>query len=129
MGTIKAQRDAVIQAKKRFGQNFLQDNYYLDKIIQAIPDTSREIVEIGPGLGDLTKKLLTKNKVVAIEIDEDLIEILESKFAQEIASKRLRLIRADAMQLWSEGLGVESSFAREYNYFCESFAAFVLRST
>ena len=43
----------MIKAKKHFGQNFLQDKATLDKIIQAIPKDVENVVEIGPGLGDL----------------------------------------------------------------------------
>ena len=46
-----------IKAKKHFGQNFLKNESIKNKIIQSIPD-SKKIVEIGPGLGDLTHGLL-----------------------------------------------------------------------
>ena len=43
-----------IVAKKKFGQNFLKDQTVLQKIVEAMPNTTNKIVEIGPGLGDLT---------------------------------------------------------------------------
>ena len=46
----------MIKAKKKFGQNFLIDDGIKTKIIQAIPNNLDRIVEIGPGLGDLTQK-------------------------------------------------------------------------
>ncbi len=45
-------------ANKRFGQNFLKDETILEQIVEAIPKDGLEIVEIGSGLGDLTKKLI-----------------------------------------------------------------------
>jgi len=86
----------IIQAKKKFGQNFLQDSSYLDKIIESMPKDNNLIVEIGPGLGDLTEKLLQKNKLVAYEIDTDLCKILKEKFDIE-------LICGDVIDSWQSG--------------------------
>ena len=60
--------------KKKFGQNFLQDNNILEKIANSIPITSDDLViEIGPGGGALTNKLIERtNKLVCFEIDTDL---------------------------------------------------------
>ena len=70
-----------IKAKKRFGQNFLKDETTLNKIIQAIPKIDCKIVEIGPGLGDLTFWLLRSGySVISYEIDDELIPILSKKF-------------------------------------------------
>ncbi|KAB0479240.1 16S rRNA (adenine(1518)-N(6)/adenine(1519)-N(6))-dimethyltransferase, partial [Pseudomonas vancouverensis] len=48
----------MVKAKKQYGQNFLIDKSVLAKIIQAIPKEMNNIIEIGPGLGDLTQELL-----------------------------------------------------------------------
>lgn len=92
----------MVKAKKAFGQNFLQDSFYLDKIFQAIPDTQNIALEIGPGLGDLTEKTLIKKSVVAIEIDTDLIPKLEARFQKELSSGKLKLVIGDAMTNWPE---------------------------
>lgn len=92
----------MIKAKKAFGQNFLQDSYYLDQIFQAIPDTPNMALEIGPGLGDLTEKTLKKKSVVAVEIDADLEARLRSRFQSEISSGRLRLVIDDVMNKWPD---------------------------
>lgn len=70
-----------ITAKKSLGQNFLKDETILGKIIQAAEITSTDnIIEVGPGKGALTEKLLQKaNKVIAYELDQRMIEPL-SKF-------------------------------------------------
>lgn len=64
----------MVFARKRFGQNFLQDAAIIEKIVQALAiDPSATVIEIGPGQGALTKVLLTKvNKLIIIEIDRDL---------------------------------------------------------
>lgn len=71
-----------LKAKKKFGQNFLVDENVLDNIVNGSDITSEDVViEIGPGLGNLTEKLLEKAvKVIAFEIDKDMCEILENRF-------------------------------------------------
>ncbi|MCR4304086.1 MAG: 16S rRNA (adenine(1518)-N(6)/adenine(1519)-N(6))-dimethyltransferase RsmA [Gallionella sp.] len=73
------------QAKKRFGQNFLVDEQIIAGIIAAIrPEPEDNMVEIGPGLGALTRPLLKKlNHLHVIEIDRDIIARLESDYPQE----------------------------------------------
>jgi 16S rRNA (adenine1518-N6/adenine1519-N6)-dimethyltransferase len=63
-------------AKKRFGQNFLVDQNIIQNIIQAInPKAGEHLIEIGPGIGAITKPLLEKKvQLEVIEIDRDLIE-------------------------------------------------------
>lgn len=64
--------------KKSFGQNFLKDDNVLKKIISFVP-INKNILEIGPGDGALTKKLLKiSNKVTAIELDNELQNTLEN---------------------------------------------------
>jgi 16S rRNA (adenine1518-N6/adenine1519-N6)-dimethyltransferase len=59
-------------------------------------------VEIGPGLGDLTKNLVKYKDMTAYEVDTDLIGILKSKFAIEIEEGRLKLIHADVLEAWDK---------------------------
>ena len=71
-----------ITANKRLGQNFLIDDNTIENIVK-IADTSKEdlVIEIGPGLGTLTSNLLENaGKVIAIELDEKMINILEDRF-------------------------------------------------
>lgn len=90
----------MIKAKKKFGQNFLKDASVKDKIIKAIPEV-KNIVEIGAGLGDLTRELLkTQAKITSYEIDSELIEILQSEFKTELDSGKFDLINADANEIW-----------------------------
>ena len=65
--------------RKRFGQNFLVDPITINDLVNAIgPKPDDDILEIGPGLGALTKPLLSKiNQLEVVEIDRDLIQQLE----------------------------------------------------
>jgi 16S rRNA (adenine1518-N6/adenine1519-N6)-dimethyltransferase len=93
----------MIEAKKKFGQNFLQDTSVLHKIIQAMPKNDRKLIEIGPGLGDLTQKLLEVKPVVAYEVDTDLCVYLKEKFSKEIDEKNLTLVQGDVLEKFSSG--------------------------
>ena len=63
-----------------------------------MPNSENLVVEIGPGLGDLTEKLLERRRVLAYEIDKDLCEILKKKFPN------LRLKCGDVLDYWQESL-------------------------
>ncbi|MFT6732998.1 MAG: 16S rRNA (adenine1518-N6/adenine1519-N6)-dimethyltransferase [Polaribacter sp.] len=67
------------QAKKRFGQNFLHDGNIIDRIVSGIRATEGDnIIEIGPGLGAITKQLLPiAKKMNVIELDRDIIPKLK----------------------------------------------------
>lgn len=91
-----------VKAKKQYGQNFLKDTTVLDKIIQSMPNNNNYVVEIGPGLGDLTKNLVKYKDMTAYEVDTDLIGILESKFAIQIEEGRLKLIHTDVLEAWDK---------------------------
>jgi 16S rRNA (adenine1518-N6/adenine1519-N6)-dimethyltransferase len=69
-------------AKKRFGQNFLNDDYIIGQIIDIIaPSKDDFLVEIGPGLAALTRPLLNKvPKLHVIELDRDIIHFLNTNF-------------------------------------------------
>jgi 16S rRNA (adenine1518-N6/adenine1519-N6)-dimethyltransferase len=97
-----------IVAKKKFGQNFLKDESVLQKIVEAMPNNNNKIVEIGPGLGDLTKFLVDVKSVEAFEVDTDLCKILQSRFEKEIATNRFRLRCGDVLEAWKSELIEES---------------------
>ncbi|MBT0878842.1 16S rRNA (adenine(1518)-N(6)/adenine(1519)-N(6))-dimethyltransferase RsmA [Campylobacter sp. RM9333] len=91
----------MIKAKKKFGQNFLKDELVKQQIIQAIPkDLKAKLIEIGPGLGDLTAPILKSGfKLTSFEIDDSLIPILNERFNKEILSGDFTLINADVMNV------------------------------
>ena len=97
-------KKASVVAKKQFGQNFLQDERVLHAIIEAMPNTSHKLVEIGPGLGDLTKHLVKVKSVVAFEVDRDLCKILQQDFSKQIATNTLELRCGDVLESWQSEL-------------------------
>jgi 16S rRNA (adenine1518-N6/adenine1519-N6)-dimethyltransferase len=72
-------------AKKKFGQNFLKDAAIIHSIIQSInPLPNDLLIEIGPGLGALTKPLLEKtNRLLAIELDRDIVSWMENEYSKK----------------------------------------------
>jgi len=93
----------TIRAKKSLGQNFLRDPHYLKKIADAAqvgPDD--HVLEIGPGLGHLTRVLVQRAKhVLAIEVDDRLIPHLQSELGDV---QNFELIHADALEYNYESL-------------------------
>ncbi|WP_338985062.1 16S rRNA (adenine(1518)-N(6)/adenine(1519)-N(6))-dimethyltransferase RsmA [Spiroplasma endosymbiont of Diplazon laetatorius] len=84
-------------AKKKFGQNFISDKNLINKIINILDqEPNHLIIEIGPGRGALTKELINRfEKVIAIEIDQDMESILKS----EISSSKFELIIKDCLEV------------------------------
>ena len=75
-----------IKAKRSLGQNFLIDRNILEQIVDTVDISNKEILEIGPGSGNLTTYILKKNpkKLYVIEKDDDLALLLKEKFNDEI---------------------------------------------
>jgi 16S rRNA (adenine1518-N6/adenine1519-N6)-dimethyltransferase len=82
--------------KKRFGQNFLHDAGVLQQIIEAIaPAQEDRMIEIGPGKGAMTARLLAQlNELHVVELDRDLVTLLQKAFA----NRGLIIHSADALQ-------------------------------
>ncbi len=93
-----------VVAKKKFGQNFLKDEGVLRKIVEAMPKNENKLVEIGPGLGDLTKFLVDVKSVEAFEVDTDLCKLLQNEFKKEIDTKQLHINCGDVLQVWKSSL-------------------------
>ncbi|MGN1299543.1 MAG: 16S rRNA (adenine(1518)-N(6)/adenine(1519)-N(6))-dimethyltransferase RsmA [Candidatus Scatovivens sp.] len=87
-----------IKADKNLGQNFLIDENIVNKIIDSSSITKEDLViEIGPGLGTLTSKLLEKSgKVICIELDSKMISVLNSRFS---LYKNFELINDDVLKV------------------------------
>jgi 16S rRNA (adenine1518-N6/adenine1519-N6)-dimethyltransferase len=88
------------QAKKRFGQNFLVDEKIISHIIAAIrPEPGDNMVEIGPGLGALTRPLLkVLDHLHVVEIDRDIITRLERDYPQDDPEAKLIIHAGDALE-------------------------------
>lgn len=101
------------KAKKRFGQNFLEDEGVISRIIKAInPKASDELVEIGPGKGAITQHLLHSCPTLnVIELDRDLIPILLSQFVASYPDFKIN--QSDALKFdFSSLLKTEDSRLR-----------------
>ena len=81
-------------ARKRFGQNFLVDERIIADIIHAIrPEPADNMVEIGPGLGALTRPLIKRlNQLHVVEIDRDIIARLEKEYSPDESKNTGRLV-------------------------------------
>ena len=92
--------DFFHRAKKSLGQNFLKDKRYIRQVIDVAnlkPDQT--VIEIGPGKGALTGFLLeSKAKVIAIEYDQSLVELLQRKFSNYIENGQLTLLHMDILK-------------------------------
>ncbi len=89
-------------ANKRFGQNFLKSDYYIHQIIQSMPKNHNRVIEIGPGLGDLTKELVRVRNVTAFEVDKRLCEHLQAEFSEALETGNLTLNCGDVLKHWEE---------------------------
>ena len=97
--------------QKKFGQNFLIDGHVLDKIIAGAGVTKDDMVlEIGPGIGTMTQYLAeAAGKVVAVEIDRNLLPILKETLADY---DNVKVIHADVLSLDLEKLVQEENGGR-----------------
>ena len=89
----------MVVPKKRFGQHFLKSKGVVEKIADALEITPEDtVVEIGPGTGVLTEELLKREpkKLVALELDRELIPLLEEKFK---GYPQFEVINADASKV------------------------------
>ena len=93
-----------IKPKKSLGQNFLIDRNVLEQIVDTVEIANKEILEIGPGSGNLTSFILRKKpkKFYVIEKDDDLALLLKDKFTNEIT-----VINDDVLKITEENISSE----------------------
>ena len=91
----------MIKPKKSLGQNFLIDNNILRKIIKLTEINNNDIVEIGPGTGNLTKKIIEQkpNNLILIEKDQTLSNDLKNKFEK---SDNYKIFNEDILKFYLE---------------------------
>jgi 16S rRNA (adenine1518-N6/adenine1519-N6)-dimethyltransferase len=97
-----------IKAKKSLGQNFLIDREVLEQIVSTCNITNKEILEIGPGTGNLTTYILKKNpkKVYVVEKDDELAALLKEKFEDEIKIINNDILKVDEAKISDQKLTV-----------------------
>jgi len=85
----------VVKAKKSLGQNFLIDKNIIDRIIGTVSITNNEILEVGPGTGNLSKEILKNNpsKMYLVEKDTFLAENLK-----KIIDERVKIFNKDILK-------------------------------
>ena len=84
----------------RRDQHFLVDERAVERILSLVDVAGRQVLEVGPGKGVLTRGLLDRGaEVVAVEIDPTLVEELGATFAPEVAGGSLHLIEGDAVKV------------------------------
>ena len=95
--TFRILKEHNLIAKKGYGQNFLINYETIKKITSGLNlNTSTLVIEIGPGLGALTQELLNvANKVIAIEIDKNMVEVLNAN----LDSPKLEIINEDFLKV------------------------------
>jgi len=97
-------------ANKRYGQNFLKNDAIVKRIIQSIPNDNLRVAEIGPGLGDLTKELVTTRNVTAFEVDKRLCEHLHTKFSDAIHAEKLKINCGDVLKNWEDNMLLDEEY-------------------
>ena len=97
-----------IKPKKSLGQNFLIDRNVLEQIVDTVEITNKEVLEIGPGSGNLTTFILKKNpkKIYVIEKDDELALLLKDKFSDEITIINDDILKISEDKISSEKLTV-----------------------
>ena len=116
-----------IKAKKSLGQNFLVDKNILKKISDInIFDKTAEIVEIGPGTGNLTSYLIEKDikKIFAIEKDEKLSKSLSKKFLNKIEVINQDILKFINYKIFNENTVIIGNLP--YNISSQILAKFIL---
>lgn len=101
---------STMRAKKSLGQNFLNSTKIVGNIVDASEIGPNDtVLEIGPGKGILTQKLLENaGQVIAIEKDDRLIELLQQIFKVELETGKLVLIHADVLEIDLQALPCET---------------------
>ncbi len=91
----------MIKAKKSLGQNFLIDKNIIDKIIKTVPIANNEILEVGPGTGNLTREILKNNprKMFLIEKDTFLAESLKKIINEKVTIFNEDILKFDENSL------------------------------
>jgi len=119
----KQQDDSAVKAKKHLGQHFLKDESVAQKIAQTLSlEGYTNVLEIGPGMGVLTKHLLQRDlDLVAMDLDEESIVYLNHSFPLEHSTilkqnNRLNVIEADFLKFDLTELYGEEQFAITGNF-------------
>ncbi len=115
-----------IKAKKSLGQNFLIDRVVLEKITSITNITGKEVLEVGPGSGNLTTYILKQkpNKLYVIEKDDDLAIVLKEKFDNAIEIINNDILKISEDKISNQKLSVFGNLP--YNISTEILSKWIL---
>lgn len=101
-----------LDPKKSLGQNFLVDEQHLDRVVAAADLTVDDtVIEIGPGLGALTRRLAAMaGRVIAVELDDRLITVLRAQFATQ---SHVSIVHGDILKLDPVDLLAEAALVNQ----------------
>jgi 16S rRNA (adenine1518-N6/adenine1519-N6)-dimethyltransferase len=115
-----------IKAKKSLGQNFLIDRVVLEKIVSITNIANKEVLEIGPGSGNLTTYILKQKpkKLYVVEKDDDLAILLKEKFDTEIEIINDDILKVSESNISEQKLSVFGNLP--YNISTEILSKWIL---
>ncbi len=116
----------MIRAKKSLGQNFLIDDNIIEKIINSTTIENKNILEVGPGTGNLTSAILKKKpkKVIVVEKDNELVSILQKNFGEKIVIINDDILKLNENEIINEPLIVFGNLP--YNISTEILCKWIL---
>ena len=116
----------MIKAKKSLGQNFLIDQNIINKIVNILELKNKNILEIGPGTGNLTEGILRRNpkKILVVEKDDNLAGLLKEKFKDKIEVINKDILKIDENLLSDKTLTVFGNLP--YNISTEILCKWIL---
>jgi len=116
----------MIKAKKSLGQNFLIDQNIINKIISVVDIENKNVLEIGPGTGNLTLEIIKKNpkKIILIEKDNVLAKNLTNKFNNNIEIINKDVLKINENDLCDQSLIVFGNLP--YNISTEILSKWIL---
>ena len=116
----------MIRAKKSLGQNFLVDQNIIGEIVNILELKNKNILEIGPGTGNLTEEILKKNpkKVLVVEKDKNLASLLTEKFGNNIEVINKDILKINENSLSDQTLTVFGNLP--YNISTEILSKWIL---
>ena len=96
----------MIKAKKSLGQNFLNDVNTLKKITNLIPIKNKNVLEVGPGTGNLTSHILKHEpkKLYLVEKDDNLVSFLQNKFRNKVTIINEDILKINEKLISNENL-------------------------
>ena len=116
----------MIKAKKSLGQNFLIDKNIIDKIVNLADIKNNNILEVGPGTGKLTEKIIEKkpSNFLVVEKDYNLVKLLKEKFEGKIKVINNDILKVKENSLSNEVLTVYGNLP--YNISTEILTKWIL---